>query len=150
MHKVLTLVLVLAALVSVAYADPGINRKPSAHSVADTMDRFETIVKEKGLTVFARVDHAVNAAGVDMSLPPSQLLIFGNPTLGTQLMQERDAMGLDLPLKVLCWEDAQGKTWLAYTRPDVLAKRHGITDNLDVIAKITHALDKMTTAAAAE
>jgi uncharacterized protein (DUF302 family) len=90
------------------------------------MDRLETAVKAKGMTVFARIDHAAGAKAVGLSLRPTELLIFGNAKGGTPLMQSAQTIGIDLPLKALVWEDASGKTWLSYNDPSWLAKRHGL------------------------
>jgi uncharacterized protein (DUF302 family) len=90
------------------------------------MDRLEAEVKAKGLTVFARINHAAGAAEVALSLRPTELLIFGNAKGGTPLMQSNQTVGIDLPLKVLVWEDASGNTWLSYNDPSWIAKRHGM------------------------
>ena len=92
----------------------------------ETMDRLEAEVKGKGLTVFAHIDHAAGAAAIGLSLDPTDLLIFGNAKGGTPLMQALQTVGIDLPLKVLVWQDAPGQTWLTYNDPHWLAKRHGI------------------------
>jgi uncharacterized protein (DUF302 family) len=89
------------------------------------MDRLKTEVTGRGMTVFARVDHAAGAAKVGLPLRPTELLIFGSAKVGTSLMQSNQATGIDLPLKALVWEDAAGKTWLSYNDPSWLAKRHG-------------------------
>ena len=96
----------------------------SAFSVAETIDRLASIVEAAGFTVFARIDHAANAAPTGLKLRPTQLLIFGNPKGGTLLMQDRQTIGLDLPLRVLGWEDADGHCLLNYDEPEWLAKRH--------------------------
>jgi len=106
--------------------DRGIVQIPSSHSVADTVERLESGLKEHGVTVFARLDFAADAARVGLTMRPERMLIFGNPKAGTPLMQAVPASGLDLPLKVLVWEDAQGKTWLAYNRPEYIVARHGL------------------------
>jgi uncharacterized protein (DUF302 family) len=98
----------------------------SNYEPKETMDRLEAEVKNKGLTVFAHVDHAAGATAVGLSLDPTDLLIFGNAKGGTPLMQAVQTMGIDLPLKVLVWQDAPGQTWLSYNDPRWLAKRHGI------------------------
>jgi uncharacterized protein (DUF302 family) len=90
----------------------------------DTMNRLETAVKAKAMTVFARIDHAAGAAAVGSSLRPTELLIFGNPKGGTPLMQSVQTLGIDLPLKALVWQDAAGDTWLSYNDPTWLAQRH--------------------------
>jgi uncharacterized protein (DUF302 family) len=88
------------------------------------MDRLEAAVRAKGMTVFARVDHAAGAAAVGLALRPTELLIFGNAKGGTPLMQSMQTIGIDLPLKALVWQDASGSTWLSYNDPSWLAKRH--------------------------
>ena len=107
-------------------ATDGLVTFPSKHSVKDTIDRLDAAAKAKGLTVFARIDHAGGATAVGMTLRPTELLIFGNAKGGTPLMQAQQAIGIDLPLKALAWQDAAGKVWLAYNDPAWLAARHGI------------------------
>ena len=92
----------------------------------DTMDRLEAAIRAKGMTVFSRIDHAAGAAQVSLTLAPTELLLFGNAKAGTPLMQSAQTIGIDLPLKVLVWQDASGKTWLSYNDPLWLAKRHGL------------------------
>ena len=106
--------------------DPGIVQIPTQHSVADTLDRLERLLKERGLIVFARIDFSGDAARAGLTMRPEQMLIFGNPKAGTPLMQEAPTSGIDLPLKALAWEDAAGKTWLAYNAPDYVVRRHGL------------------------
>ena len=98
----------------------------SSYGPEDTMNRFEAELRAKGMTVFARVDHAAGAAAVGLSLRPTELLIFGNAKAGTPLMQSMQTIGIDLPLKALVWQDASGGTWLSYNDPSWLAKRHGL------------------------
>ncbi len=138
-----TWLLGLAALSGAALADSGLVVKPSAHDVAATTDRLESILKEKGLTVFARVDHAAGAKAIGQELRPTQLLIFGNPNMGTPLMASQQTVGIDLPMKALVWEDDQGQVWLAYNRPQYIADRHAV-DNPEIIGKMTNALDGLT------
>ena len=97
----------------------------SARSVKDTIDRLEADVKAKGMTVFARIDHAAGAKDAGLALRPTELLIFGSAKAGTPLMQSNQTIGIDLPLKMLAWEDAGGKVWLSYNDPGWLAARHG-------------------------
>ncbi len=108
-------------------AAEGLITLPSSFVPKDTMDRLEGAVKAKGLTVFARIDHAAGAAEVGLPLHPTELLIFGNAKGGTALMQANQETGIDLPLKALVYEDATGKVWLAYNDPHWIAKRHGIS-----------------------
>jgi uncharacterized protein (DUF302 family) len=90
------------------------------------MDRFESAIKSKGMTVFARVDHAAGAAAVGLPLAPTELLIFGSAKVGTPLMQAVLTAGIDLPLKALVWQDAEQRTWLSYNEPEWIARRHGL------------------------
>ena len=94
----------------------------------ETIDRLAETVVQAGLRVFARIDHAAGAREVGATLRPTGLLIFGNPRGGTPLMQDRQLAGIDLPVKVLAWEDAQGKVWLSYNDAHWLAERHGLGD----------------------
>jgi uncharacterized protein (DUF302 family) len=98
----------------------------SGYGPQETVDKFEAAVKAKGLTVFAKVDHAAGAAAVGLPLQPTQLIIFGNAKGGTPLMQSAQTSGIDLPMKVLVWQDASGDTWLSYNDPEWIAKRHGL------------------------
>jgi len=107
---------------------------------AETLDLFESAVRSKGMTVFARVDHHKGAAAVGLELRPTEVLIFGNPKIGTLLMQGDQLAGIDLPLKVLAWQDEQGAVWLAYNDPAWIVKRHGIHDRDAVVEKMQGAL----------
>lgn len=117
---------VLSAAPAARAADKGLVTQPSAHSVQTTMDRFEAAAKKRGFTVVARVNHSAAAAKAGLKLRPTQLLIFGNPKGGTPIMVAAPTAGIDLPLKVLVWEDAAGKVWLAYNSPAWLKFRHDI------------------------
>jgi uncharacterized protein (DUF302 family) len=108
-------------------AADGLKTIPSNYGPTDTMGRLEAAVKAKGLTVFAHVDHAAGAADAGLPLRPTDLLIFGNSKGGTPLMQATQTMGIDLPLKALVWQDASGKTWLSYDDLNWVAKRHGLS-----------------------
>jgi uncharacterized protein (DUF302 family) len=129
------------------YAENSMITKQSSHSVGVTLDRLEAGLKEKGIAVVARVDHAAAAKNLDMALKPTQVLIFANPKLGTPLMQSNPKIGLDLPLKALAWEDAAGVVWLGYTAPADLAARYQISDRAEVVQKMTAVLDALTTQA---
>jgi uncharacterized protein (DUF302 family) len=109
-----------------AMAADGLTTMVSNFAAKETMDRLEAEVKAKGMTVFARIDHAAGAAEVGLPLRPTELLIFGNAKAGTPLMQANQAIGIDLPLKALVFEDAAGKVWLSYNDPRWLAQRHGL------------------------
>jgi uncharacterized protein (DUF302 family) len=128
----------------------GLITLPSAHGAKATIDRLEADVKSKGLTVFARVDHAAGAKEVGMPLRPTELLIFGNAKGGTPLMQAYQTVGIDLPLKALAWEDADGKAWLSYNDPEWLVARHGATGGLaEVIQRLSTLLATVAKAATA-
>ena len=115
----------------------------------ETLDRLEAEVKAKGLTVFARIDHAAGAAAVGMTLLPTAVLIFGNARGGTPLMQSSQLIGIDLPLKVLVWQDTSGKAWLSYFDPSSLAKRHGLpAEAAAPVGNLANALRALTTQAA--
>lgn len=121
--------------------------KKSAHSGSATLDKLTKVLESKGITIFARIDHAAGAKKAGLTLRPTELLIFGNPKLGTPLMQSNQKIGLDLPLKALVWKDGNGDVWLGYTSPDALKSRYGIGDRDPVFKKMTAALDKLTSAA---
>jgi uncharacterized protein (DUF302 family) len=106
----------------------GLTTIASKHGPQETLDRLEAELEVKGMTVFARIDHAAGAAAAGMALRPTALLIFGNANAGTPLMQSVQTIGIDLPLKALVWQDAAGATWLSYNDPSWIAKRHAAGD----------------------
>lgn len=110
--------------------EKGIVEVASAHSVDETVERLKTILLSKGVALFALVDHSGEAQKVGMKMPPTKLLIFGNPRAGTPLMLASPSVAIDLPLKILVWEDAAGKVWLSYNSPEYLQKRHGFPSDL--------------------
>ena len=118
----------LSALASVAAAADGLVALKSPYDPRITMDRLEGLVKQRGLNVFARIDHAAGAAKVDMALRPTELLIFGHPKGGTPFMECAQTVGIDLPLKALVWQDASGQVWLGYNDPGYISERHGAQD----------------------
>jgi len=127
----------------------GLNTVLSRRSVGDTIDALVAIVEAAGLTVFARIDHGAGAAGVGLVLRPTQLLVFGNPTAGTPLMQENQVSGIDLPMKALAWEDADGEVWIIYPDAGWIGARHGLgPDVAEAIAAIRAATSKMIVQAA--
>ena len=129
-------------------AAPGLSTIRSRYGPQETIDRLETAVKAKGMTVFARIDHGAGATAVGLSLRPTEVLIFGNAKGGTPLMQAAQTVGIDLPLKALVWQDAAGDTWLAYNDPAWLAKRHQLGGETETALKnITAALDAVAKAA---
>ena len=107
-------------------ANNGIIDKLSHHSVGETVERLKGILQSKSVTLFATVDHSGEAEKVGMKMCPTKLLIFGSPKAGTPLMQAAPSVAIDLPLKILVWEDVQGKVWVSYNSPAYLQERHGI------------------------
>jgi uncharacterized protein (DUF302 family) len=126
----------------------GLVRVLSALGPRETMDRLEAAIKDKGLTVFARIDHAEGARAAGLSLRPTELIVFGNAKGGTPLMQGAQEAGIDLPLKALVYQDAEGKVWLAYNDPHWLADRHHLPD-LPNIAMLTRLLETLAAGATA-
>ena len=120
--------------------DTGIANQPTSHSVDQTVERLEAILQAKGITVFALIDHSGEAAKIGLTLRPTKLLIFGNPKAGTPLMLAAPSSALDLPLKILVWEDGQGKVWISYNSPQYLQKRHGLPQDLLANIAIVEAL----------
>ena len=117
----------------------------SPYSAKETMNRFEENAKQRGLTVFARIDHAAGAAKIGKTLRPTEVLIFGNPQGGTAFMECAQSVGIDLPLKALVWEDAQGQVWLGYNDPAFLAQRHGVAQ-CPAVSALTKALSGLAEA----
>jgi uncharacterized protein (DUF302 family) len=148
MHSGAKAVLAAFALTAAALASAadGLVAVKSAHAPKVTLDRFESAAKERGLTVFARIDHAAGAARVNATLRPTELLIFGNPQGGTPFMQCAQSVGIDLPLKALVWEDAQGQSWLGYNDPAWVAQRHG-AGTCPVVENLKKALGGLADAA---
>jgi uncharacterized protein (DUF302 family) len=132
---------------SAVHADAGLVNMSSHYSVDTTADRFVAAAEKAGLNIFARIDHAAGASKVGKSLRPTQLIIFGSPKVGTALMTSDQRIGIDLPLKVLAWQDAEGKVWLSYNSPDYLFARFSIEDRPEVKKKISGALAKLAKAA---
>jgi uncharacterized protein (DUF302 family) len=121
------IVVFLFSFSTFAWGAEGLIVVKSPHNPKDTMDRLEAVVKQKGMRIFTRIDHAAGAAKVGKKLRSTELLIFGNPQGGTPFMECNQTVGIDLPLKALVWEDASGQVWLGYNDPDFLAQRHGVS-----------------------
>jgi len=127
----------------------GLTSLRGSNNPRDTMNRLEAAVKVRGMTVFARIDHAAGAAAAGLSLRPTEVLIFGNAKAGTPLMQSVQTIGIDLPLKAMVWQDASGETWLSYNDPAWLAQRHGLASETGhVIGSMSAALADIAKAAA--
>ena len=130
-------------------SEDGLVTIASKYTVGETLDRLEKALKVINITVFARVDHAAGAASVAMPLRPTELLIFGSPRGGTPLMQSIQTVGIDLPLKVLGWQDAGGQVWLTYTDPVWVARRHHLSSTTDAnVGALRLLLESLTMAAA--
>lgn len=133
-----------------AAAGDGLTKVKSAHGVADTADKLETILKSKGMNVFGRINHSAGAEKAGLTLKPTELLIFGNPKAGTPLMNCAPTIAIDLPQKALIWENAAGEVWLAYNDPAALATRHNLKGCEAVLEKVSAALSGFATAATAK
>ena len=120
--------------------DNGIVNERTSHSVDQPVEKVEAILQAKGVTLFALVDHSGEAAKVGMKMRPTKLLIFGNPKAGTPLMVAAPSSAIDLPLKLLVWEDGQGKVWISYNSPQYLQKRHGLPPELLANIAVVEAL----------
>lgn len=122
--------------------DNGIISKPSNHSVDETLEKLKQILQAKGVTLFALIDHSGEAEKVGMKMPPTKLLIFGSPKAGTPIMLAAPSIALDLPLKILVWEDGQEKVWISYNSAEYLQERHGVpqqlVQNLAVVEALAH------------
>lgn len=145
--------LIFLAVVSIAaplQAADGMVVMPSAHGVEATMDKLATVLESKGMTIMARVNHSAGAAKAEMELRPTEVMIFGNPKVGTPLMLCSQSIAIDLPQKMLAWEDAEGKVWLGYNDPMHLKARHK-TEGCDaVFEKVSGALGNFAKAATSE
>jgi len=147
MRQLLCTLITIFLFAPLAYAADGLISVKSSHDVKITMDRLENTVREKGMTVFIRINHAAGAHKLGQELRPTELLIFGNPKVGAPLMQCSQSVAIDLPQKALIWQDEQGQVWLSYNDPKYLAMRHGITGCDEVINKINNALSNFANAA---
>ena len=131
-----------------SYAAEGMVDVKSSFGVKKTADRLESILKDKGMTIFNRIKHSQAAKKVGVKLRETELIIFGNPKVGSPLMKCQQSVAIDLPQKALIWKDSEGETWISYNNPGYLAKRHSISNCKKVISKIEKALTGITKAAA--
>ena len=130
---------------SPVFAEPaGLISKPSKFSVTKTIDKLEAILNKKGITVITRWSHSDRANAIGINLRPTELILFGNPKLGSHMFTSQQTSGIDLPLKALAWEDEKGQVWLSYNDPAYITKRHGINDRQKIADKMTAALNKFT------
>ncbi len=137
LHSVCMMVLLVMS--RSAWGADGLIAVESPFSPKETMDRLENLLQQKGMTIFARIDHAAGAKKVGKTLRPTELLIFGNPQGGTPFMECTQTVGIDLPLKALVWEDASGQVWLGYNDPAFLAARHEVAQ-CPVVVKLQKAM----------
>ncbi len=142
----ITLILIMAS--AGVFAQEGLITVESNQSVDQTADHLQKLINEKGLTFFTKVDHRKNAEGVDMQLRPTVLLIFGNPKLGTPLMQCQQTYAIDLPQKALIFEDKDGRVWIAYNSQEYLARRHNLKNCDKDLKKVENALSNLIKEAA--
>jgi len=142
MRKFLLSIICIVFYASSVNAHEGLVNVKSVHDVKITADRLENVLNSKGMTVFSRIDHAAGAAKVGKTLRPTELVIFGNPKVGTPLMQCSQSIAIDLPQKALIWEDETGQVWLSYNDPQYLAKRHSTQGCDQVLKKVANALGK--------
>lgn len=149
MHSIMKRLLVVALLVFPLplMAAEGMITVKSNHSAEATADKLESILKEKGMTVMSRINHTAGAKNAGLELLPTEVVIFGNPKVGTPLMQCSRSVAIDLPQKALIWEDKEGDVWLAYNDPEYLKRRHNIEDCDGVISKAEGALEGFAEAA---
>lgn len=148
MKRLLILVGLIALIPTMSFAaDKGMISKKSHYSVKVTLDKLENVLRKKGITIVTRWSHDAGAKKVGIPLRPTELLIFGNPKLGSHFFTSNQTSGLDLPLKALAWKDAKGQVWLSYNDPLYIANRHGINDRAKIVAKMTGALNKLTNVA---
>lgn len=148
--KALRLSVMAMFMSSTAFAADGMTVIQSSHSVADTVSRLAGILEEKGMSVFARINHTEGATKAGMELRPTEVIIFGNPKVGTPLMLCSQSIAIDLPQKMLAWEDADGKVWLGYNAPEFLKTRHATEGCDEVFAKVAGALGNFAAAAASD
>lgn len=138
------LILAASMLVSAgaAQAEQLVARE-SRFGVKETTDRLSAEIEKRGMKVAARIDHAAGAKAVGMELPPTEVVMFGNPKLGTPLMMSAPSIGIDLPMRIIAWQDKAGKVWVGYTAVDALKGRHGITDRDEIFETMGAALDSL-------
>ena len=147
MIKIFFSILATLFIVSTASAGDGLISVKSSHDVKVTADRLENILNQKGMTVFIRINHSAGAQKVGKKLRPTELVVFGNPKVGTPLMQCSQSVAIDLPQKALIWQDDKGQAWLTYNDQNYLAQRHGLSECTEVIKKVEKALSNFAKAA---
>jgi uncharacterized protein (DUF302 family) len=143
--------LILAALAALLTVGPALAQdlavRPSKYPVAETIDRLVKALAEKGIQPAARIDHAAGAAAAGLAMKPTQVLLFGNPKLGTPLMLANPQAAIDLPMRIVAWEDKDGKVWLGYVKPETLKARHGLAGVDEPLKLMAGALEAFAKAA---
>lgn len=151
MKKIIAIAVIGLGMSTVAFAEKtpvdGFTSVASAHNVKDTADKLEAVLASKGMTIFTRINHAQGAKSIDQSLRDTEVVLFGNPKVGTPLMQCTQSVAIDLPQKALVWEDKNGAVWLSYNDPSYLAARHHITGCDNVLEKVSGVLAAFAKAA---
>jgi uncharacterized protein (DUF302 family) len=148
MKRLLVLISLIALIPAISMAgDKGMISKKSNFSVKVTLDRLENVLRKKGITVVTRWSHYAGAKKAGIALRPTELLIFGNPKMGSHFFTSNQTAGIDLPMKALAWKDKKGQVWLTYNDPIYIANRHGINDRPAIVKKMTGALNKLTNVA---
>jgi uncharacterized protein (DUF302 family) len=150
MKKTILTALMIFFIAVPAAASDGLVNVPSTFNVEETADRMESVLHEKGMTIFNRIKHSEGAANVGIELRKTELIIFGNPKVGSPLMKCQQSVAIDLPQKALIWEDDNTKVWISYNDPRYLEKRHNITGCEEVISKIEKALAGIAKSASVE
>ena len=145
--SIFTALLMVFIAIPVGAAD-GVIKVKSGFSVNETADRMENVLNKKGMTIFKRIKHSEGASKVGITLRDTELILFGNPKVGSPLMKCQQSVAIDLPQKALIWQDKKGKVWISYNDPQYLKKRHNIKGCKEVLSKIEKALAGITKAAA--
>ena len=148
MKQIILAVSLIAMLPAMSLAgDNGMITKKSNYSVKVTLDRLENALRKKGITIVTRWSHHAGAKKAGIKLRPTELLIFGNPKMGSHFFTSQQTAGIDLPMKALAYKDAKGQVWVTYNDPKYIAKRHGIDNRPAIVKKMTGALNKLTNVA---
>ena len=146
--------MIIAAIAFAATVTPSLAQditvRESKFSVKETLDRLAVELDKRGMKVASRVDHAAGARAVGMEMPPTEVMMFGNPKLGTPLMLSAPAIGIELPMKMMAWQDKAGKVWIGYVAPNVLKARYRINDRDEQFKTMTGALDALAKAASGQ
>ena len=150
MKKTIFIALALFTIAIPAAAADGVITIPSVFTVSETADRLQNILGEKGMTIFNRIKHSESASKVGIKLRKTELIIFGNPKVGSPLMKCQQSVAIDLPQKALVWEDDKAQVWISYNDPRYLAVRHNISGCEEVVAKIEKALASIANSASSE